>query len=286
MRPTAALWASCLALAVTNCSETVRAPLTIVVDTDLVRAREERGRLEAVRAGVQGDRAGLEVARTELERARRRLEQTTPTGPNREALLTEIRALEARVCPSTALAADDVAAAVAAGVEAGVAAGVASALAASPSSSASARPMPPAAPSATSPTPLDPPSAPMVRALVAEARALARARRVDLADVAGSVVALERIESLLQRGEHAAAHELAVVVQEQARRVVVDRALLLRRYERLNALVRQQGDAALRDRALTPLRRASEALSRGALDDATAALVEVAELIAPGSDGG
>jgi hypothetical protein len=281
MRRILALWGTCLALA--SCSETVRAPLTIVVDTDLVRAREERGRLEALRAGVQGDRAGLEGARAELERARRRLEQTTGTGPNREALLTEIRALEARVCPSTSPDADHIAAAVAAGVEAGVA----RALAAQPSTSASARPTPTSPMSATtSPTSPTSPTAAMVRATVADARALARARRLDLADLVGGVVALERIESLLQRGEHTAAHELAVGVQEQARQVVVDRALLLRRYVRLNDLARQQGDAAMRERALAPLRRASDALSRGAQEDATEALVQVAELVAPGPDGG
>jgi hypothetical protein len=114
-------WRLALAVGLSACSDSVRAPLTIIVDTDLARAREERGRLEALRAGVQGDRADLDAARGELERARRRLEETTARGPQREALLAEVRALEDRLCLAPPVGGPDLAAVVAAGVEAGVA---------------------------------------------------------------------------------------------------------------------------------------------------------------------
>jgi hypothetical protein len=260
-----------LALAMVGCTDAVRAPITIVVDTDLARAREEQGRLEALRAGVQGDRADLDAARVELERARQRLEQTA-RGPQRDALVAEIRALEGRVCPPPPEV--DVAAAVAAGVEAGVA----RALAARPVEVTPPSPVPPPAAAASPAAPSSPADlVPRARAKVQAARAALRARQLDLADLEGAVALADRVEGLAGRGDGAGALALAEQLEAEARAVVVDRPLLLRRYERLNTRAKSATlDAARRQVVTTGLGRASTAISRGDQAGALTALGDVA----------
>lgn len=276
---------SCLVVA-PACTDVVRAPITIIVDTDLARAREEQGRLEALRAGVQEDRADLDAARAELERARDRLEATA-RGPQRDALLDEVRALEAKVCAPAAEPAMTVAvaAAVAAGVEAGVARGLAQlapgglapAVAAPTASSSSS--LPPAAPSG------DRAADPVIeaRARVRAARAAMQERGLDLADLDVAVAVVDRVESLAARGEGAAALELAADLDLRARGVVIDRPLLLRRYERLNARARGASlDDTRRQAVAASLGRASRAISAGQLEEAVRSLLEVsAALEAP-----
>jgi len=257
-------------VAAPGCTDAVRAPITIVVDTDLARAREEQGRLEALRAGVQGDRADLDAARAELERARQRLEDTA-RGPQRDALLAEVRALEARVCAPSA--GPDVAAAVAAGVEAGVARALAQRASEAPPPAPTATAATTSAAATTSPTE----AAARARARIGAARATLRARRLELADVEGAVALADRIEALAARGEGAEALVLAESLEEKARAVVVDRPLLLRRYERLNTRARTAAlDGARRQRIIDGLGQASAAISRGDEAGALGALADVA----------
>lgn len=274
-------WPVVCAVLLGACGDSVRAPLTIIVDTDLARAREERGRLEALRAGVQGDRADLDAARGELERARRRLEETTAKGPQRDALIAEVRALEETLCRAPSVGIPDVEKAVAAGVEAGVARALQAHSSSTPPAATPTTPLALVPPSAAPPSspPLSDHSG-LAREKLREARALARVRRFDLADLPGAVALVERIGALAARGEGATALELATQLEDQVRTVVIDRALLLRRYERLNTLVRQRAaEASLREAVTALLRQASEALSRGDLDGAAQALLKVASLL-------
>jgi hypothetical protein len=238
-------------VAVMGCTDTVRAPVTIVVDTDLARARDEQVRPEARREAVPVGHAELDAARAEVER-----------GP------LEARAHAPAVGP-------DVATAVAAGSEAGVAR-----VTAQRGSDATAAP---ATTSSSTSTTAAEPSADavvMARARIGAVRTTLRARQMELADVDGAVVLADRIEGLAGRGDGALALALAGTLEEKIRTVVVDRALLLRRYERLNTRARQaELDGPRRQRIGAGLGEASAAISRGDHPGALTALADVAGVL-------
>jgi hypothetical protein len=167
----------------------------------------------------------------------------------------------------------DVAAAVAAGVEAGVARALAQ-RAAEPAPSSSP-PSPSSSPSPSAASSAD--GVTRARAQVRAARAVLRDRGLDLADLEGAVAVVDRVEGLVAKGDGAAAVELADDLERRARAVVVDRPLLLRRYERLNARARGASlDDGRRQTVTAGLGRASRAISAGNLDEAVQALVDVA----------
>jgi hypothetical protein len=115
------------------------------------------------------------------------------------------------------------------------------------------------------------------RAQVRAARAALRDRGLDLADLDGAVAVVDRVEALAAKGDGAAALDLADDLERRARVVVVDRPLLLRRYERLNARARAASlDDGRREAVTAGLGRASRAISAGNLDEAVRALVDVA----------
>ena len=86
-----------LVLAAVGCGDVVRAPITVVVDTDRARHLEEQGRLQELRVGVQGDRIELERARADLQQARRRLEDSAVDPAGRAAAAAEVKALAVRL---------------------------------------------------------------------------------------------------------------------------------------------------------------------------------------------
>ena len=58
-----------------GCERAGRVPVTIVVDTDRARVRQEQEQLRALRSDVQGERRELEGARDDLAVARQKLVQ-------------------------------------------------------------------------------------------------------------------------------------------------------------------------------------------------------------------
>jgi hypothetical protein len=238
-------------VAVMGCTDTVRAPVTIVVDTDLTRARDAQERLEAPRKGVPVGHAELDAARAVVER--------TP--------------LEAPAC--TPAAGPDVAAAVAAGVEAGVAR-----VFAQRGSDAPTAPVPTSSSKSTTAAEPSADAAVLARARIGAVRTTLRARQMELADIDGAVALADRIEGLVSRGDGALALALTGTLEEKVRTVVVDRALLLRRYERLNTRARQaELDGPRRQRIGAGLGEASAAISRGDHPEALTALAEVAAVL-------
>jgi hypothetical protein len=259
-----------VAVAASACGDAVRAPITIVVDTDRARAREEQGRLLELRAGVQGDRAELTSARVALQQARQRLEEAA-RGPQREALAAEVKVLEACVqARGDMVSGAELAEALAATEQR-----LLSAIAAAPRPSSSpsaptgagAASAPPAAVASASPT------AGQAREILAEARRLVAAKGVALADLDGGAERLDRVEALMGRDDIATAIGVAETLRADAARVVVDRPLLQRRYGRLNARVVKAGLVGpAKAKAEGLLQAASTAISGGDVAAATAAL--------------
>ena len=212
-------------VAIVGCGDVVRAPITVVVDTDRARALEEQDRLQELRVGVQGDRAELEAARNDLQEARRRLEDTASDPGRRAAAAAEVIALEARL-------------------NSGSAAGISraeldAALAASEQRLAAALTVIVTGHATVTPTPtIAASTAPTVgedaRALVAGIRRRLAVRQLVVADVVGGPAHVDRVEAALGKNDVAGAVEAAHALAEAAAAVVVDRPLVRRKYERVS----------------------------------------------------
>lgn len=249
-----------------GCGDAVRAPITIVVDTDRARAREEQGRLQELRAGVQSDRAELEVARVELQRARQRLEATA-RGPQRDAVQAEVQALEARLgerAPA-GLTRAELEAALQASEQRILAGLTAGGVGQAPAPSVAATAPPAATDDATA------------RQRLAQARSALSSKGLAIADLTTGTADVERVLGLLDQGNATAAAALAEQVRAAAVAVVVDKPVLLGRYTRLNERAKQlPADDARQPRAKALLSAANKALSAGDLAAATTALEDLA----------
>lgn len=269
----------------TSCGDTVRAPLTIVVDTDRARALEDQGRLQELRTGVQGDRAELEAARGELQAARRRLEEAAQGNTSQRAqALADVQALEARL-----------------GLARGVGGGITreeleAALTAHENrlgaiiaaeldrAKTGAQALPPAS---TSSTPLAVAAPAAARDLAGEARrqlasaqSTLAAKGLVTADVDGGTASVDRVTSALQRGDGAAALEVATALAASAASAVADGPLLRRKYDRLNTLLKRGTvNAERRAQGQQLLGKAASALSSSDFANANARLNEVAALL-------
>ncbi len=226
-------------LVAVGCGDVVRAPITVVVDTDRSRVVEEQGRLQALRIGVQGDRAELEHARSDLQQARRRL-QDAATDPGRRAAAAEVAALEARVSAvvvGVSRADLDVALLLSeARVTASISAELERLLAArSPSPSAS--PSPSLSPAAPLPIIEDP------RAVLTAARQALARRQLLVADIVGGQARLAAVDAALATADRAAAVVSARAFAADVAAVAVDRPLVRRRYERVSRAVNAAGQA-------------------------------------------
>ena len=225
----------------------VRAPVTIVVDTDGARAREDTQRLREVQRGVQGDRAQLEKARDDLAAARKSLETAASPG-QKASLAAEVRALEARLEANVAV------------VDVVTKAELDLQLRALEERMKAFWGAEAKTTSTSTPPPRDvaPPKAQSAaRADVADGRRHLAALHVEVADVGGALVALGQAEQALARGDEAAAAVPARAFVDLVNAVVVDRAFVRRKYERVSA--------ALKGRPLTPEQRArAEELLRSA----------------------
>ena len=273
-----------LLLLMIACGEVVRAPLTIVVDTDRARALEDQGKLQELRVGVQGDRAELEAARTELHAARQRLENASRGNAEQRAqALAEVRALESRVASEgsagvvtraeldAALAAHEVrlAAIIAAEVD------------------RARQPTPATASSDAVAAASAPPGSPghtvgEVRRRLDNIRATLATKGLVVADVAGGTASVDRIMSALEKGEIESGFEVAVSLGAAADVTVLDGVVLRRKYERINTLVKRDGVSAdRRTRAEPLLRAAASALSSSKFATANDLLNEVAALLGP-----
>ena len=273
-----------LLLLMIACGEVVRAPLTIVVDTDRARALEDQGKLQELRVGVQGDRAELEAARSELHAARLRLENASQgNAVQRAQALAEVRALEARV------ASDGGAGVVTrAELDAAFAAHegrLAAIIAAEMDRARQPIPVtasPDAISAAAAPAASTAHTASEVRRRLVNARATLATKGLVVADVAGGTASVDRITSALEKGEIESAFEVAVSLGAAADVTVLDGVVLRRKYERINTLVKREGvNADRRTRAEPLLREAASALSSSKFAAANDLLNEVAALLGP-----
>jgi hypothetical protein len=263
-----------LLLLMSACGEAVRAPLTIVVDTDRARALEDQGKLQELRVGVQGDRAVLEAARGELHAARLRLENASQgNAVQRAQALAEVRALEARVASdggAGVVTRAELDAALAAH-EGRLAAIIAAELdRARQPTPATASPVAIGAALAVAGSPVH--TASEVRGRLVNARATLAAKGLVVADVAGGTASVDRMTSALEQGEIESAFDVAVSLGAAADVAVLD----------INTLVKREGvNADRRTRAEPLLREAASALSSSKFAAANDLLNEVAALLGP-----
>lgn len=251
-------------LLLAGCGDVVRAPITVVVDTDRGRALEEQGRLQELRVGVQGDRVELERARGDLQEARRRLEDAAADPAAKTAAAADIRALEARLSslsslsPSSSLTRAELDAALVASEQRLLTSLTAEldrlAGKASPSTSIASTATAPSSSSVTAAASSVSP-AEEARALVATAKQRLRSKKLVVADLTEGVALVERVDGALARNDALGAVEVARRLAALADSVVVDRPLTRRRYERLNARTRDraelQGPMAEASKAIT-----------------------------------
>ncbi|MDP2343723.1 MAG: hypothetical protein Q8O67_22380 [Deltaproteobacteria bacterium] len=252
-----------------------RAPVTIVVDTDGARAREDTQRLREVQKGVQGDRAQLEKARDDLAAARKSLE--TAASPAQKATLNaEVRALEARLDQQArgAVVVGDVVTreeldAQLRAQEERLKSFISAELGNKPSSSSSSSKATVPVPAGVSPA----------RGLIAQGKRHLQGLELEVADVDGLLGVLTTAEQAIGRGDDAVADVAARSFSEKANAVVVDRALVRAKYTRVSAV--------LKGRTLTPdqqaralqLLKSATALSTS---DATAANRALNDVLALG----
>ncbi len=253
-----------------GCERSGRVPVTIVVDTDRTRTRQEQDRLHALRSDVQGDRRELEGARDDLLAARHKLvvaagsahARTTATPGGGEPvthaeLQAELAALEGRLA-ALILARGDSAA---------------------PSPIKASETTPSAtSPSATSPA--DPIA--NARLDLAKARDALGAKGLVAADVQGGVASVDRILSSIERGDGEGAAAVAAAFLADANAVGLTRPVLIRKYERINTEAKRprlREDKRRQAEAL--LRSASQALSAGGFAEANAHLNAAAAAIGP-----
>jgi len=266
-----------IAVVVMGCGD-VRAPITIVVETDRARAREDQGRMQELREGVQGDRREVEAARGELEAARRRLEEvsraaakgtaTAQQQQEQQALVARLEAQAARPAGEgvTRVELDDALAAHEARLVARVAAEVDRAIAGRTSS--------PTAASTTSPT-RERPEAEVTR-LVDRARAALATKALVIGDLDGGTASVDRVEGALSRGDVAGALAVATDLAAQADAAQLDRALLRRKYDRINTRAKKEAAGSARHTAaVAGLRAATDAIGAGDLPKANGHLNEV-----------
>ncbi len=242
-----------LVLAAVGCGDVVRAPITVVVDTDRARHLEEQGRLQELRVGVQGDRIELERARADLQQARRRLEDSAVDPAGRAAAAAEVKALEVRLgsapLSSSSLSREEFELALVASEQR-----VTASLAAEMGRLLAGQGTAPATQTTT--------SVPAVRvedarAIVVSVRQQLAGRGLVIADVPDGQARVDRVEGALRRADPAGAAVAANELVAASAAVVVDRPLVRRKYERLRAAAGSAGRTELN----ASLTRASNAIT-------------------------
>jgi hypothetical protein len=251
-----------------------RAPVTIVVDTDGARAREDTQRLREVQKGVQDDRAQLEKARDDLAAARKSLESAaSPT--QKATLAAEVRALEARLDQQAkgAVVVDVVTRAELDAqlraqeerLKTFISAELGNRPSSSSSSSSSSAPKPAAS------------SGSAARSSLAEGKKHLQGLAVEVADVDGATALVTQAEQAIAHGDDAAAAVAAGAFLDKAKAVVVDRAFIRAKYTRVSAVLKgrplppdQQARASELLKTATNLSTSDAAAANRALNDVLA----------------
>lgn len=263
---------------VAGCDDAVRAPVTIVVDTDSARAKEDASQLNALRQGVQSDRAQLDKARVELLAVRESL-KTASTLEQKATLEQKLVELERQVVAENAVTKDELDAQLRAQEER-LKAFISAEVRGAPPAPAPATTTTPATTPATSTTTTTGPTLAQAKALVQEGRARLQAQNVEAADVDGAVALVVGVDAAVAKGDAASAVAGARAFADKAAAVVVDRVFCRRKYERVNTLSKQQKlapDVEQKVAAALAAARAKTAAgefvaANAALNDALAAL--------------
>jgi chromosome segregation ATPase len=233
-----------------------RAPVTIVVDTDGARAREDAARLRELQKGVQDDRAQLEKAREELAAARKSLE-TASTTEQKARLARQVSELESRLQGSAAADAvtrDELDLQLRAQEER-LKTFISAELGQRPAAAATTA-------TTTTTTTTSPEKA--TRALLSEATAKLAALRIEAADVNGAEADLALANALARKGEDAAAAAAARAYADKVDAVVVNTAFCRRKYERISQAFKGKPlPPAQRKRAEVALQQAIDKISNG-----------------------
>lgn len=247
----------------------VRAPVTIVVDTDGARAREDAERLLAVQRGVQDDRAQIELARADLAAARKSLE-TAASPEQKRALQQQVRDLESRLqAPAVAVdvvTRDELDTQLRAQEER-LKSFISAELAGRSTPAATTIEPPPQSPATKT-----------ARALLADGRKHLQQLGLDAVDVVGAAALAAEAEGALDRRDDAAAAVAARAFVDKANAAVVDIALVRRKYDRVSATLTgkrfvsetQQRVQALLQDAATKTRAGDAAGANAALNDVLA----------------
>ncbi len=258
-------------VAASACERSGRVPVTIVVDTDRSRVKQEQERLAALRSDVAGERRELEGARDDLVVARQKLVAAAAAARVGGAGAVDAGAIISRADLDAALAASELRLLAALAERAPATTTTATTATTAPSSTPS---------SVTKSSPAD--AVENARRDLAAARDGLEAKGLSVADVDGGVASVDIILRAIDRGDGAAAAAAAKDLVGRAAAVGVTRPVLMRKYERINvAAKRGTVSADKRAQAETQLRRASQALSAGDLPQANLALNAAAAAVGP-----
>ncbi len=255
-------------VAASACERSGRVPVTIVVDTDRSRVKQEQERLAALRSDVAGERRELEGARDDLVVARQKLVAAAAAARVGGAGAVDAGAIISRADLDAALAASELRLLAALAERA-------------PATTTTTTTAPSSTPSSvTKSSPAD--AVENARRDLAAARDGLDAKGLSVAAVDGGVASVDIILRAIDRGDGAAAAAAAKDLVGRAAAVGVTRPVLMRKYERINvAAKRGTVSADKRAQAETQLRRASQALSAGDLPQANLALNAAAAAVGP-----
>ncbi len=273
--------ASVIVGALVGCGDDgVRAPVTIVVDTDGARVREDVDRLREAQRGVQDDRAQLERARLDLDAARKSL-ATAASPEQKQSLQRQVRDLEARLTSGAIASADVV---TRAELDAQLRAQeerlktfISTELQGRPATSLAAPATTATTATATTATtamtaPSSTTKASAARAHLIDGRKRLQQLAVDAADI-NAVALVDQAEATLARGDDAAALAPAAAFAERAAAAVVNAALVRRKFDRVSAVLTNRALVGEpRARADSLLQDAATRLSAGDAVGANAAL--------------
>ena len=256
----------------------VRAPVTIVVDTDGARAREDATQLRELQKGVQGDRAQLNQARIDIEAVRKSL-STATTAEQRASLAQQMAELQARadsggVGNQNVVTRDELDAQLRAQEER---------LKTFISAEVRGAPQPPSSPTTTTPATAatsDAPTVAQARALVTGGKALLRSVAAEVADVDGATALVAAVDGAAAKGDAGAAVAAARAFADKAAVVVVDKGFCRRKWERVNTLVKQkQPTGDVEKKAASLLAQAQAKTAAGDFAGANAALNDALDVV-------
>lgn len=232
------------ALSIVACDDgAVRAPVTIVVDTDGARVKEDATRLRELQKGVQDDRAQLDKARLELEAARRSL-ATASTSEQKESLQTKMAELQARIdggaASADAVTRAELDAQLRAQEERLKAFISAEVHGAPPPTTTTTATSTTAATTTAATTATSGPTVAQARALLDDGKSRLSAKAVEVGDVDGAVALVAAAEAAAGKGDAVAALAAARAFADKAAAVVVDKGFCRRKYERVNTLAKKK----------------------------------------------